>query len=369
MNINDVIKIVCEVVFECYQLCGKTSGKEIDYIATRKFDKLLGLFPEICVLGIEGERDGIFFSELQKSVVCGQNATQIAIDPVDGTKTCAMGGSRALSALAIKDSQCRKYKKVIDQLSCFYVACNTDKTFLDILYDIGNVQQDIRNRIKALSCISTLRRKESEDLWKYLRGEPCGQVQLGENTYYMQSRIVDNLFQAGDTSIPLFLESDYFIGRTGSSEAIIEARLWKYWKGLFVSGKKIKEYSGGIVEYLQCRINAALEPEKFNIYELFEVDEVERMRELGWEDAEILGILSPEDFAPDYDVIIIGSITGTKDRMLTQHSMYNLPPARWNETNNKFIIPIWMKTNFYLGMVEYYYDAVTGEIEWKKIAT
>ena len=339
-----IILMVCQCVYEVIQFIGSGEKDEIDFKATKRYDDLLSVYPNIKILGIEGKRDGIFFSKLQKKQSKKDYNAQIVCDPVDGTTACSLGGSRGLSVLAIDSRLQRIYKAVPDSLSCFYVASNVDKKILEMLEDIGNDRPRICNYISKLKSVSTIRRSESQELWRYLL-QNRHKIEYGENSFYMQNMLEGNVFFAGDSSVPLFLESDNFVGRTGATEARIEARLWKYWRGFLVSGQTIKKYKGGFIEYLRRRILASKQPENFTLEEFFEKDEIIELNNYGWYKTEILSLMYSEDYAPNYDLILIASITGTKDKVLKKHSLLNLEEAKFEPEERILNVPMWIKLN------------------------
>ena len=163
-----IMLIVCESIHEIWNLIGSENNEKIDILATKKYDKLYELFPRIEPLAIEGERDGIFCSQLQISQNINNCDVKVVIDPIDGTKGCASGGSRGISAIALAFGNKKEYKKVPDGLSCFCVASNVNEDILDILEDIGVNRPGVQERVKKAKNISTLHRQETKELWIYL---------------------------------------------------------------------------------------------------------------------------------------------------------------------------------------------------------
>lgn len=360
-----ISRVVCEAVYEVWQLIGKKQSDELDLIATRKYDDLLTIFPKINVIGIEGERDGIYVSELQKIKNSNDCEVQLAIDPIDGTKTCGLGGSRAVSVLAVDSRVTKVYKKIPDTLSFFSVASNIDREFTNVIYEFAQDKQFVRQKIRSVNNISSLRRDESEQLWDYISGE-LQTYHVGETTCYLPNRLGNNIFEAGDSSVTLFLESEHFIGRSGASEAILEARLWKYWKGLLVSGRRLKRDPEGAISHLCRRINAAVNQECIELCDFFEEAEIEELEKNGWKKSEILGLLDPNQVAPDFNLIIIASISGTIDCVLKTHSRFNLSRPRFDKETNRFIVPAWIKYDEFIGFGEFYYDPIDRSVAWKK---
>ena len=220
---NELIKLVCQTIYDIHGYIGTGIGniRKIDEHATKRFDDIQNIFnnENINVLSIEGERDGIFISELQKLKSKQKIDVQIAVDPLDGTKTFSLGGSRSFSVLAVDTKVEKIYKKIPDQLSCFCVSSNHDEEFLQNIDLIKNNRNLLRKSLKKQETISTLRRQESEELWCYLLGVDNITGIEGETNFYMPSMLVNNIYMAGDSSIPLFLESDNFIGRVGDRKS------------------------------------------------------------------------------------------------------------------------------------------------------
>lgn len=337
---DELINIVKEVVSSVYPLVGKLDCQLIDTIATQKYNRLYDVFgiDNINFLAIEGERDGVIDDKIYKSKTCffnKKNRVICSIDPIDGTKTAAYGGSRAVTVLAVALNDNIQYKAIPDRLSCFCVASNKSLDFLKFITDLQSVDLHDKN-------ISTVRRAESDILWSCLLGSNYINGIEGENTFYMPNKYVGNLFLAGDTSITLFLESDYFIGRVGAAEARIESRLWKHWSGFLVSGNKMKKYRGGMLRYLEDRIDSLKNSDKYNLQQFFEEDEIQQLKQNDWSKNEVLQLLS-DSFSPNYDYIVIGSITGTYDKKLPIHSKKNLIATSFDYNKGTYNIPMYIK--------------------------
>lgn len=368
---REIIKTICQAVYDIYSMIGSgyINAKKMDIIATRRYDDLLNFCDQQCktvhTLGVEGERDKIYVSELQKMANVRACDVQVSLDPIDGTLACSKGLCRSVSVIALDSVSTKKYNKIIDELSCFTFASNCNAEFLDGFAYIGRNRNELTSLLKG-KCISTLNRRESEELWDYFLpfDKEC---QYGEKRLYLPNILKENLFMAGDTSIPLFLESDYYIGRSGATESLIEARLWRFWKGLLISGTKLKQCSGNVIEFLKSRIDAAYNPQCYNVSDFFTEVETRKMMELGWDKKKMLQLLSPECFAPKYDFICIASITGTKDWNLKKHSTLNLEKATYDIHNNTLKVQCWMQYNGKSAIVDVYYNTTNGGFTWKKM--
>lgn len=300
---NELISIVLDVSKAVYPYLGSGNVEIMDLIATEKYSKFFDDWTNgnINVLAIEGERDGIINTRIKKrqklySYVKPQKL--LAIDPIDGTTTAALGGSRAVTIIALSSNPKNNYgyKILPDSLSCFYAASNVSESFLE------NVTNLKKGGIVEAN-VSTLRRAESHELWSYLLDNTQLPGEEGEKTCYMPNMIYRNVFFAGDTSVTLFLESQHFLGRTGATEARIESRLWKYWSGFLVSGNKIKKYRGGALKYYHDRIHAVKHGSYHMVKQFFEENELLKLYNLGWTNEEIMQIQQREKFSPPYDIM------------------------------------------------------------------
>lgn len=340
---NKLIDIVLDVAKTVYPFIGLGNAEEMDIIATEKYSSLLDIWPSknINTIAIEGERDGVVNTRIQltqENYSVSSSQILLALDPIDGTRTAAAGGSRAVTIIAVSLNPQNNYgyKVLPDTLSCFYAASNESEQFLT------NIRNLKRSSIVE-SNVSTLRRSESYELWSYLLDAPHFHGIEGERTCYMPNMIYENVFFAGDTSVTLFLESQHFLGRTGVTEARIESRLWKYWLGFLVSGNKIKKYSGGALNYFLDIIQAIKSGSYQLVNQFFEESELQELYNLGWTDEEILQLQTPDKFSPPYDIIIIGSLTGTYDSVFTTHSARNLTAMSYESGNDSYNVPMYIR--------------------------
>ena len=344
-----LLNIIKNVGMQVYPLIGASDKKAIDETATMCFDELLNWGAEngvtVHAISIEGERDGILVSPLQTMQPWQKAALAAAIDPIDGTTPCAAGGSRCVSAAAVSLSPQVRYLAIPDELSCFCFASNTDPAFA------ADARFALPPDCSTQNRIATLHRAESKELWEFLLSKPLEPKQLGEKSFYLPNMITDEIFFAGDTSIPLFYECDHFLGRVGISEARMESRLWRFWRGIIVSAKRLKEQP---VAYLQQRMKAAYNPSSYRVNDFFTAEEVSRLKLYGWDDVDILRLHTPQTFAPVYDLILIGSITGTKDAVLDEHSQKNFHAIRRDPDTG-------------MGEMEVFVQSAQGKREIKKI--
>ena len=309
---------------------GEEKAPEMDRLASRRFDALAEValrngYP-LSVVAFEGERDGINASVLQDmdNSPIPEGRLVVAVDPIDGTLAGARGASRCLSVLAAGTTN-RVIKRVPDGLSCFYVASRDDPYFLTHLHSDGfRIGRWREIGASRGGVIGTLRRNESDELWRNILGSDCflGKSEIGDRDYYLPNLLTDKIFFAGDGSLSLFYETDAFIGRTGAAEAVIESRLWSHWRGLLVSGNMIKRYSGGQIRYYHDRIAAAHDGGIASRF--FLTSEIDELYRNGWTEIEILSPLAPNDFSPPFRHFVLGSLTGTRDSVLSRHSKNNL---------------------------------------------
>lgn len=358
---NYIIDIFSNVVVKIYPLLGQGEqvAKKIDMIATEEYGKIIEWIEKkkhgkVEILSVEGERDGISNTKIQNYNNDNNSDFIVSLDPIEGTLTGSLNGSRCMSVIAIyKNKDRRKYKKLPDSLSCFSAASKYDKNFLNNLC----CEEDRKIGLKlyknrfSTGNISTLRRKETQELWNNIleinSDEFTGKykIELGEDTFYMQNMLHENIFLCGDSSIFLPFESDYFFGRTGVAEARIESQLWNYWRGLLVSSKKMSKYPSGRLNYLIDRLEFVKNREKYQVSDFFEPDELQFMKNNNWELDEIVNYIEKDMFSPQYDVIMIFSITGTKDRKFLHHSKENMKPLVYNSSNNEYTTELWIKEN------------------------
>lgn len=326
---EEIIDFVCRIVIEAkkYIGIGEEYARVADCEVTKLFDKLTNIIQIQEVLSIEGERDGISGGLLQNVYIKNRNRKEgysVSVDPIDGTTACVRGGSRSNCALSVWKKTRQKYKKVPDSLSCFCAASNVDANFLkNICIENQHIGIFEKNKNYKPYIIATLHRSESEEVWKNILKINILQGIQGEKNFYLPNMLYENIFFAGDSSLTLPIESDCFLGRVGVAEARIEGALWKYWRGVLVSGRRMKKYSEGQMKYLIRRIGLA-QSGKGNIDEFFEEDELRQLEMWGWKKEEIGGFLEKEIFIPEIKILIIATITGTKDRVLNTHSKYNL---------------------------------------------
>ena len=130
-----------------------------------------------------------------------------------------------------------------------------------------------------------------------------------------------------------------------------------------MSGKKMKSYKYGSIEYLKRRILGTYNTKSYDVKEFFELDELEQLYNCGWKNDDILKLYSKDEFSPDYDLVVIGSITGTLDSKLSSHSRVNLERLYYGQ-NNILRIQSWIKYNELKGIVYIYYNVRSGEILW-----
>lgn len=366
-KIKRVIELVCYMVCRVYPYIGKGNSYIIDQIATKQFDLLSEILSSdnIKILSFEGERDGVKTSKFQEMKYKNGNAEYlVSLDPVDGTGACAFGVSRGISALGIFEQRGEKrYKTIPDCLSCFCIASNKRDIVKDTLSDIKNKTGKLKNSIHGNDIISSIHRDESELFWDELGFKLC-RAKEGEKKLFLPNLLVDNLFLAGDTSISLFLESDYFIGRIGASESILESQLWKKWKGVLVSSKRMKEYPGSMFAYIKDRLDAAISGDESKIGVFFSDEEIMQLYNMGWSDSEIINFNIKEDYAPDFDLILIGSITGTMDDQLSFCPKDFLKSAIFDGEN--LYIQFWIKSCDYIGKIDCRYDYNKRKIIWIK---
>ncbi len=365
--IECVIDVIDESIVKIYPFLGlgKPIALLMDELVTKEYDRLLQ--QALCsgynvqVLSAEGERDGILCSEIQ---TFEDNADRpsliIAVDPIDGTLTGSRGGSRCLSVVGMsKNKKEKSYKKLPDRLSCFYAGSQDDGKFLEHLCTDGD-KIGLKNFEKDFLelNISTLHRAETKELFASLLGlsidefETRYRFSIGERTFYRPNMAFRKIFYAGDTSISLPLETRNFIGRTGIAEARLEAGMWKYWKGLIVSGSKMKRYEGGQIKYLVDRIKCAHSGKETDILNLFEEAEIAEMLNYGWNLGDIAGFLEKDEFTPDFDFTCIASITGTQDRNLKYEPQASLKPCTFIPEENSIFYEMWIIENGLIKKVE-----------------
>lgn len=365
-TIKEIIKLVCHMIGCIYPCIGNSDSLVIDQIATREFDFLSEILGnnKIRFLSFEGERDGVKVSRFQEIDHQKRDSKYlISLDPVDGTNACAAGISRGITAIGLfEQREGEAYKSVPDCLSCFCIASNKEDIVYETLSDIKNGTDRLKRSINDSDIISSIHRDESELFWSKLGYEFCNAKQ-GENELFLPSLLVDNLFLAGDTSIPLFMESDYFVGRVGASESILESQLWKNWNGVLVSSRAMKAYPTGAFDYIKDRLHAAISGDKGKINTFFLDEEIIQLYNMGWNDSNIISFNTKEDYAPDFDLILIGSITGLLDKQLGFRSGV-LQPSFFD--GEKLYIEFWMKSPNYIGKINCKYDFYKREILWIK---
>ena len=64
-----------------------------------------------------------------------------------------------------------------------------------------------------------------------------------------------------------------------------------------------------------------------------------------WKNDEIIDYLVKDNFSPKFDLIMIFSITGTKDKKFSHHSKNNMKPLIYNENNNEYKVELWTIEN------------------------
>lgn len=324
---------------------GKQNIAKMDYCASCQYLKCIELLNDMGfstnVISIEGVRDGDGVAKyiFDKKELLTDNIINIVLDPIEGTHSGSLGGSRCLSAIAVKISN-QAFRKIDDNLSCFYLASNHEQEFVNYIKIDNFFEEKKFIDILKQKKVGTLRRNESAELWKMYINEKKS-VELGEDTFYLQSMLVDNIYFAGDSSLFLPFEVDYFMGRTGATESIIEAYLWLYWKGILVSGKKMKQYPLGELQYIKDRLLWANGNNTFKIADFFMDEEICNMLSYGWTEQEIRRVLGKTNWSHMYDLVYIASFTGTRDKVLKSHSNVNLEPIIRIEGD--IYIDIWKK--------------------------
>lgn len=358
-----VVKMILQGIVDVYGLIGNRDKYKIDCVMTKQFDRLYSIYDDFEMLSVEGARDGIFVAEIQKHKCV--NERKIVLDPVDGTLTCANGGSRSISAIAVADQVKNNYFKIPDSISCFSFGSNINPLY-DAVFDNTNFENDyVKRIIKSSGKLSTLNRKESKELWnEYLNNEK--DITIGEKTFFMPNELSNILFKAGDASITLFFETDSYIGRSGGTEALIESRLWKYWSGILVSGKKIKTFKDGACSYLRLRVKYSKGDYDEGAKIMFEQCELDELYAMGWTNEKIMRPLKVDDFSPNYNFIAIASITGTIDSKFKEHSRNNLKPICMDSDNNIMTVGFWMKNKNFTGFIDFHFYLCTGDFTWKK---
>lgn len=326
----------------------------IDLIATYQFDFLFDDLKKyknnISILSVEGKRDGITGTEIQKKIHAKEYSdVYLAIDPVDGTLTTSKGGSRGMSVVGISENfDNKKYKLIPDQFSCLSIASNIEKEFIDNLNifdghigkdsfknDFINKKISFINRKDTFDLLSDMLRIKTDDFFNNF------ELQLGENTGYSQNLCICNNLFVSDSTISLPLESDYFLGRTGIAEARLESYLWKHWKGILVSSSKMKKYSKGTNNYFKDRL-LSVNNLDYSLLDFFEEEEIEILHKYGWTNDEIRGYINTSSFTPNYSTIIISSLTGTWDKKLTYLPNNYLNPLKYDNIDKKLIIEYWI---------------------------
>lgn len=331
-----LVETISNIAFRVYPLIGRGQEvkSEIDYIATecwsnaiKKLSMVTGY--DVQAISVEGERDGIKTGRLQKDFEISNRALPIALDPIDGTTAGATGSSRCITAIGLSLTPNAAYKIIPDNISCFYMASNSDCDFVE------EFNLTLPKSVSSDDKLATIHRKDTSILFEQaLGGKKLYTLAIqdgyqGESGYYLPSYMMKDVFIAGDTSIPLFFECEHFMGRTGASEARLESRLWKYWKGFLVSSSIMKKDP---INYINNRLNLIKSPpKKWDASSFFEDHELEKLYKYGWTDEEILAHYSADSFSPDFDLILIGSLTGTKDSRLPEHSMFNLEKIKFNQ--------------------------------------
>ena len=124
---NYIIDIFSNIVVKIYPLLGQGEqvSKKIDMIATEEYGKIIEWIEKekhgkVEILSVEGERDGISIQNYNNE---NNSNFIVSLDPIEGTLTGSLNGSRCMSVIAIhKNEESRKYKKLPDSLSCFSAA-------------------------------------------------------------------------------------------------------------------------------------------------------------------------------------------------------------------------------------------------------
>ncbi len=349
--------VIEKIVIKSYPFLslGKPISLIMDQFATKEYDRLLqaalNIGYSIQVLSVEGERDGVFCSEMQTFEESSKKPNLIiVVDPIDGTLTGSRGGARCLSVIGISENKKGKsFKKLPDCLSCFSVGSQENNKFLEHLCVNGN-KIGLNNFEKDFMTlnISTLHRAETKELFSNLLGlsveefEKKYRFSIGERTLYRPNLAYKMIIFVGDTSVSLPLETKNFIGRTGIAEARLESSMWKYWRGLIVSGSKMKRYEGGPIKYLIDRMNCANNQKDIDITSLFEESEMKAMLNYGWKLGEIASFLEKDEFTPEFKLICIASISGTRDRYLKSMQLGNLKPCMFIPEKNSILYETWI---------------------------
>lgn len=364
-DFEKIITLQCDIICEIYEHIGKGNAKLMDEIATKYYDQLYHILntENIRVLSLEGERDGIFCGQLQKSTNCQLPDVQISLDPIDGTKACACGESRGITALAIDTKVEKLYKRIPDLLSCFCIASHDRDVAHIVMDDLEKGTKNLWKTIGNDGVVSSIHRSESLEFWEYL-GVDLEKRKEGESRLTFANLLFEQLYLAGDTSIPLFLESQYFIGRVGASEAVMESRLWENWIGALVSSKQMRSYPSGQVAYLRDRMMAAQMHDISKIEQFFTQEEIQALYNSGWSKEEMISPIIPDDFSPDFSLIVIGSITGLIDSKFTQHSKLNLDRAVFKD--NQLCTDFWIKWNGHKELMQCNYNKNNRKMIWKK---
>lgn len=339
MNVNrDLVKEIEynfeKIINELYPKLGKGEENKgiIDEIATKLYIDLFykinkNIMP-IEILGIEGKRDGVNIPHIH--IPDFRTPYKLMIDPIEGTLTGAKGGSRCLSVIGLYYGN-KDIKKLPDDIDIFAVGSNISSDLGKIFFNTADISEKWIQEVKEKGyTIASLNRSETEELLKnFFKVSYKEDDFIGEDTMYFPNRRVENFFLVGDTTIFCPFETEYYWGRTGSVEGRIESSLWKYWQGVLISSKKMKNYVKGQSSYIQDRIKWANSQSQFCIEDFFEEEQIIQLKEIGWNEEEIKHLLYKQDFHPRLLYLWICSLTGTKDRKFEIHSKINLEPIQY----------------------------------------
>lgn len=325
---NEIFKCFDKIVREIMPMIGKGEKYrlEIDEIATNifidTFNKLDDVGIAANILGIEGSRDGVKIPNIKEKIA----KYVFVVDPIEGTLTGANGGPRCVSVIGLYQNN-KMIKKLPDNIDIFSIGSNISKKLNEFILMKGNINNF--NLIKnGEEIITMLHRRETEELLNgFFKMKFSKTDVVGENTMLFENRKIDNIVLVGDSTILCPLESDYYIGRSGSVEGRIESDLWKYWDGLLVSSRKIKEYKGGMYKYFKDRIEWANGSKKFYIENFFQDKDIKQLTSLGWTYNDIRACIKREVFSPKRISVWICSITGIQDNKLPLYSRINLSKA------------------------------------------
>ncbi len=319
---------------------GTNATKMLDEVAGEALAAVIRSSPwRVAVDTAEGERDGVGPLPLPSARSDPDAEFRLCCDAVDGTTAASRGGPRSVSAVGIYPRSMRDwFTRLPDATSIFGIGSHR--------LDVSGFWRDRREvAVRLLEAvgpdagrIGMLHRQDNLALPRQF-GYLGEDRKVGQTFGYLPTICDTRWLAVGDTSIPLALEVDTVVGRSGLVEARFEATLFRHWGGVVVSRDRIKAHRGGIFGYLDDHDHARQRPTLNAVQALFTASEVESFRRCGLTAEQILGVLDAESFGmgPDSGVALAG-VTGTcEDHVRSVHTEIDAVQVR----DQELLIDVW----------------------------